>query len=158
VSWDNGGLQIEASNSSLEQILRRVATVTGARLEGFTQDQRIFGNYGPGPACDVLSKLLDGSRYNLFMVGCREADAPLEIVLSTRLTVSPHTAANNQNRNEADDQLKPEPPPGSASPPPNQDPFNIGGPPMDPQKHMEEILQRQHKIDQEQQQQNSQQQ
>jgi hypothetical protein len=96
----------------------------------------------------------------VFMVGCRDANAPLEIVLSIRPPASAHTAPNNQSRSnsvrdEADDRLRPEPPPEPPSPPPNQDPFNVGGPPTDPQQHMQEILQRQQKIDQEQPQQNN---
>src|ERR1700722_19490665 len=61
VSWDGRSLEIEASNSSLNQILHQVAAATGARLQGLTQDQRVFGRYGPGPGRDVLWKLLDGS-------------------------------------------------------------------------------------------------
>jgi hypothetical protein len=68
MTWDSSGLEIEASNSSLNQILHQVATVTGAKLEGLTQDQRVFGNYGPGQSSDVLLKLLDGSGYNVLMM------------------------------------------------------------------------------------------
>ena len=60
--WDSQGLKIDASNSSLAQILKDVATATGARWQGLEQDQRIFGSYGPGPARDVLTQLLDGLR------------------------------------------------------------------------------------------------
>src|ERR1700677_2871 len=68
VSWDGRGLEIEAFNSSLDQILQQVAADTGAKLEGLsqdqrmgdqrvfleglTQDQRIFGTYGSGSARD----------------------------------------------------------------------------------------------------------
>jgi hypothetical protein len=84
IRWDSRSLEIEASNSSLDQILRQVAAATGAKLEGLTQDprlfdqrifdqrifdQRIFGTYGPGPGRDVLSKLLEGSGYNVVMYG-----------------------------------------------------------------------------------------
>ena len=158
VSWDSRGLEIEASNSSLSQILHQIAADTGAKLEGLTQDQRVFGSYGPGPRSDVLLKLLDGSGYNVLMIGGRDAATPLEIVLSARLPASPQTATNNQNRgnsvnDEAGKQLKPELQPNYPSEPqPIQNPFASGGPPRDPQEFMQEILQRQQKIDQQQEQ------
>ena len=161
VSWDSRGLEVEASNSSLNQILHQIAADTGAKLEGLTQDQRVFGSYGPGPECDVLSKLLDGSGYNVLMIGSRDADAPLEIVLSARSPASPQTVANNQNRdNSADDvarkQHEPDPPPVSPTGPSGiqsaQNPFGNGEPPRDSLQFMQEILERQQKIDQQQQQ------
>lgn len=156
VSWDSRGLKIEAFNSSLNQILHQVAADTGAKLEGLTQDQRVFGSYGPGPESDVLWKILDGSGYNVLLMGGRDADAPLEIVLSARSPASLQTAANNQKRSdseddEADKQIEPEP----QGPQPVQNPFGNGEAPRDPVRFMQEILQRQQKIDQQQQNQQS---
>jgi hypothetical protein len=151
VSWDSRGLEIEASNSSLDQILHQVAAKMGVKLEGLTQDQRIFGTYGPGPARDVLSKLLEGFGYNVLMIGGREADAPLEVIFFVGSPASPQTAANNRNRsNPGDDDaaqpLEPEPPPA----PPMKTPFGNGdsGRPETPQQIMQDILDRQQKIDQ----------
>lgn len=156
VSWNNRGLEIEASNSSLNQILHQVAVDTGAKLEGLTQDQRVFGRYGPGPASDVLWKLLEGSGYNVVLIGGPGFDTPLEIVLSVRSPASPHTTANDQNRGE---QSKTEPPPNYPPEPPHpepvQNPFGKGDPPRDPMQFMQEILQRQQQIDQQQEQQNN---
>jgi hypothetical protein len=156
VSWGSRGLEIEASNSSLNQILHQIAADTGAKLEGLTQDQRVFGSYGPGPRSDVLLKLLDGSGYNVLMIGGHDAATPLEIVLSARLPASPQTAANNQNRSE---RLEPEPKPNYPPEPPGpqqvQNPFGNGGPPRDQLQFMQEILQRQQKIDQQQNEQNN---
>jgi hypothetical protein len=152
VSWDNRGLEIEASNSSLNHILHLVAVETGAKLEGLTQDQRVFGRYGPGPASDVLWKLLDGSGYNVLMIGGPGTDTPLKIVLSVRLPIGPQTAANRPNRTE---QSKPEPPPNYSPEPPRpepvQNPFGNGEPPRDQLQFMQEILQRQQQIDRQQQ-------
>ena len=158
VSWDSRSLEIEAFNSSLDQILHQVATDTGAKLEGLTQDQRIFGTYGPGPARDVLSNLLDGSGYNVLMIGGGDADAPRQVVLTVRSPASPQTAANNRNRSnpEGDDvaePLEPEPP----LPPPMKTPFGNGdsGSPETPQQIMQDILHHQQKIDQQQDRQNN---
>jgi hypothetical protein len=156
VRWDSRGLEIEASNSSLEQILRQVAAETGAKLEGFTQDQRIFGSYGPGPGCDVLSKLLEGSGYNVLIFGRHDADVPLEIILSARSPVSPRMVANGRDRSssEASKLLEPEHRPddssGASSSQANQDPYNVGGQGRDPVQSMQEILRRQQVIDQQQ--------
>jgi hypothetical protein len=160
VSSDARGLEIEASNSSLNRILQQVAADTGAKLEGLAQDQRVFGTYGPGPRSDVLLKLLDGSGYNVLIISGRDSDAPLEIVLSARLSASPQTSANNQNRGL--EQPEPEPQRAYSSEPPRpqpvQNPFGNGEPPRDPMQLMQEILQRQQKIDQQQDQQNNSQQ
>ena len=156
VSSDTRGLKIEASNSSLNRILQQVAADTGAKLEGLAQDQRVFGTYGPGPRSDVLLKLLDGSGYNVLIISGRESDAPFEIILSARLSTSPRTAANNQNRSS--EQPEPEPQQAYSSEPrpqPVQNPFGNGEPPRDPMQLMQEILQRQQKIDQQQEQQNN---
>jgi hypothetical protein len=128
-------------------------------LEGLTQDQRVFGSYGPGPRRDVLLKLLDGSSYNVLMIGARDTDAPLEIVLSARSPASPQTGANNQNRSNSA-QLAPEPQPSDSPEPPRpqpiQNPFGNGEPARDSLQFMQEILQRQQQIDQKQQQQDQQ--
>jgi hypothetical protein len=152
VSWDSRGLEIEAFNSSLNQILHQVAADTGAKLEGLTQDQRVFGSYGPGPGSDVLWTLLDGSGYNVLLLGGRDADAPLEIVLSARSPARLQTATNNQNRSNPEDddaEIPLEPP----SAPPTVTPFGNGdsGKPENPQQIMQDILNRQQKIDQQQQ-------
>jgi len=152
VSWDSRGLEIEAFNSSLNQILHQVAADTGAKLEGLTQDQRIFGSYGPGPWSDVLWKLLEGSGYNVLLVGGRDADPPLEIVLSASSPASPHAATNNLNRSNSEDDDA-DPPPEPPRPPPMKTPFGNGdsGSPETQQQIMHDILERQQKIDQQQQ-------
>ena len=50
VAWNSKGLRIDAANSSLQQILKDVATATGAKISGLGADQRVFGTFGPGPA------------------------------------------------------------------------------------------------------------
>jgi hypothetical protein len=84
VVWDSQGLSIDAQNSSLEQILRDFSTATGAKVEGLASDERVFGFYGPGQARDVLSQLLQGSGYNVIMIGDQGQGAPRQIVLSVR--------------------------------------------------------------------------
>jgi hypothetical protein len=158
VRWDRRGLEIEAANSSLNQVLHQVAADTGAKLKGLAQDQRLFGSYGPGPERDVLLKLLDGSGYNVLMIGGGNTDAPLEIVLSAKSPGSPQTATNRIT--PPDDELNPQPEDALESPlnPTVQQQFPAGNDvkTTDPQQFMQDILARQQKIDQQQQQQNQQ--
>jgi hypothetical protein len=92
VVWDSHGLRIDATNSSLQQILTDVSTETGAKVEGLDDDQRIFGTFGPGAAREVLAQLLEGSGYNFLMIGDQGQGTPRQIVLSTRTTGSPLAA------------------------------------------------------------------
>jgi len=84
VVWDSQGLFIQASNSSLDQILNDISLKTGAKVEGMGADERIFGTYGPGPARDVLTELLEGTGYNILLVGDLGQGTPRRIVLSGR--------------------------------------------------------------------------
>jgi hypothetical protein len=105
VTWDSQGLRIEAANSSLRQILKDVSAATGATVSGLDTDQRVFGAYGPGPAHEVLSKLLQGSGYNILMTGDQGQGTPREIHL-TSLHGSggaPATAAAKASDDDDDD-------------------------------------------------------
>ena len=148
---------MDASNSSLLQILKDVATATGASVEGLNSDQRIFGRYGPGPARDVLSQLLDGSGYNVVMVGDLGQGTPRQIMLSSQPKGPAPPVANNQNNTpdenaDAQDQPQPQPPP-QQQPPAIRNGFTPGMPPRTPQQIMQEMQQRQQQIEQMQQQQ-----
>lgn len=152
VVYDSRGLFILASNSSLAQILKDVSTDTGAKVEGLgadprMTDQRIFGTYGPGPARDVLSQLLDGSGYNILLVGDRGQGTPRRIVLSAKGGSAAQTAANNapaQPSSDDTDTDQPAPEPEVEQPPPP--PPSPTGPPVPirtPQQIMQEVQQRQ---------------
>jgi hypothetical protein len=152
VVWNSQGLHIEASNSSLEQILKDVATATGAKVQGFGADERIFGSYGPGKARDVLSQLLDGSGYNVIMIGDQGQGTPREIVMSVQPRGDAPPATNSQavaNDENADSEDQPQPQP--PAPPPIRNGFAPGAPPRTPQQIMQEMQQRQQQLQQTQQ-------
>ncbi len=160
VEWNSRGLRIEAANSSLQQILKDVATATGAKVSGLGADQRIFGTYGPGAARDVLSQLLDGSGYNVLMIGDRGQGTPRQIVLSKPPTgpapaVASNLGMNNDDSGSADVEEPPQPQP---PPPPLQPHQNMpnglgpGAQPHTPQQLLQEMQQRQQRIEQMQQQ------
>ena len=163
VVWNSHGLSISAANSSLQQILKDVATVTGIKVDGFSADQRIFGAYGPGSARDVLSQLLQGSGYNVLMIGDMAPGTPRQIVLSARQNggAQPQPRNNqsgNQEDNEQEEQIVQEPEPPQPQQPQIQPMqprpgFPNGPMPRTPQQIMEEMQQRQQQIQQQQQQQ-----
>ena len=143
ISWDSHGLKIEATNSSLGQILNEISTDTGTKVEGFNRDQRVFGTYGPGPAREVLSELFDGSGYNVLMVGGQGDAPPSRIVLSISGPAGPQPPPNTQSQSDEDieaeqpppEQPAPQPPPPmpqqTPQPTPLRNPFG-GGPPLVP--------------------------
>jgi vacuolar-type H+-ATPase subunit F/Vma7 len=156
ITWDSSGLRINAANSSLKQILGDVATATGARVEGFGSDERVFGEYGPGQLRDVLSQLLQGSGYNILMIGDQTQGAPLQIVLSARRSGSAPAMAGapSQGQNdddsaadsEVDDQPQPMPVPPAIRP--GFGPGAPGGPVRAPQQVIEEMQRQQQQLQQ----------
>jgi len=170
VVWDATGLRINASNSSLQQILSEVSTETGTKVEGLNADQRVYGEYGPGKARDVLSQLLQGSGYNLLLAGDIGQGAPRQIILSPRRTGpgdAPNTAVTMNGLQPEPDEDVPEQP--EEQPPiqapqmpitqrPGFGPGGPGGPVRTPQQVMEEMQQRQILQQQQMQQQEQQQQ
>jgi len=129
VTWDKQGLRIDAANSSLAQILEDVATATGAKVEGFDADQRIFGVYGPGQARDVLSQLLLGSGYNVMLVGDQGQGTPRVIVLSSRHAGTAVQAANAAPDSDEDADTDEEPAQQPQATPPTRPGFAPGGSP-----------------------------
>lgn len=78
---------MQADNSSLSDILHQVSRASGMKIEGLvigsSRDQRVFGSYGPGAPRDVLSELLNGTGYNVMMLGATPSGAPRELALTS---------------------------------------------------------------------------
>jgi hypothetical protein len=83
VLYANGQLQVRADNSSLNQILRSISHLTGLKITGGVEEQRVFGNYGPGPLSTVLATLIDGTGANILLLG-GNAQTPPELILTSR--------------------------------------------------------------------------
>jgi hypothetical protein len=84
VSFRGGQLTITAQNSTLGDILRAVRNQTGAAVEvPASATERVAGNFGPGPARDVLSSLLNGSHFNYLLLGSAASPEALERVILT---------------------------------------------------------------------------
>jgi hypothetical protein len=75
VTYIDGKLRVVAKNSTLRDILKAIATKTGAAIEiPEGANERVVSQLGPAPPRDVIAALLNGSHYNYVLVGT-EADA-----------------------------------------------------------------------------------
>lgn len=111
VSLASGKLAVTANNSSLSQILLQISKASGMKIDGLQRggsaDPRVFGSYGPGTPLSVLSSLLDGTNYNVLMMGTTPTGAPREMMLSLRGPAgvrAPAVARNVENENPDDAQ------------------------------------------------------
>jgi hypothetical protein len=89
ISLSAGKLAVKADNSSLVQILDQLGKSGGMSISGLNQDQRVFGDYGPGNPSQILSELLEGAGYNVLMLGVTREGTPKELVLSERGNAPP---------------------------------------------------------------------
>jgi hypothetical protein len=148
VTWDSHGLRIDAQNSSLQQILHDLSAASGVKVEGMGSDQRVFGVYGPGQARDVLSQLLQGSGYNIMLIGDQGEGMPRQIVLSSRQTgnapeVANGGAAESVDEDVQENDVEEQPPPVPATARPG---FGQGESVRTPQQVMQEMQQRQQQM------------
>jgi hypothetical protein len=97
VTTGNNELSVKADNSSLAQILHQVSSETGMKLDGLGGDERVFGSFGPGAPREVLTSLLNGTSYNVMMVGDLPNGAPRELLLTSRVSGGASPANTNQN-------------------------------------------------------------
>jgi hypothetical protein len=110
-------LSIRADNSSLSAILHQVAGKSGMQIEGLSGDERVFGTFGPGTPRDVLADLLNGTAYNVVLLGDLSNGAPRQLIL----TPTTHGGAAmppppQVTTDEASNEPEPEPPPPEPAP------------------------------------------
>jgi AMIN domain len=123
VNFQNGRLTIWANKATLAEVLSEIHRQTGAEIPipaDAGQDQ-VIANLGPGPARDVLTALLNGSRFNFILVGSdRDATQLKSVILSARGEGASQPAI--QIPATPVEQSDPEPPPQEVPPPPEQQP------------------------------------
>ena len=95
VTYRDGLLTIDAHNSSLADVLTAVAEKTGVAIDvppSAASLERIVEHSGPGPATDVLSRLLNGSAFDFVIVGSPQAPhTPTRILLMVHASTTPAT-------------------------------------------------------------------
>jgi hypothetical protein len=91
VAFQHGLLIITAENSTLGDILRAVRNQTGAAVDvPGNATERVVGSFGPGPARDVLSSLLNGSHFNYVLLGsATNPDALEHVILTVKSSADP---------------------------------------------------------------------
>jgi hypothetical protein len=110
-------LSIRADNSSLTAILHQVAGKSGMQIEGLSGDERVFGTFGPGAPRDVLADLLNGTAYNVVLLGDLSDGAPRQLILTptthggTAPTPAPQASTTDEAANEPEAVEVPPPPP-----------------------------------------------
>jgi hypothetical protein len=182
VTYQNSQLTILARNSTLGDILRAVRKQTGATVDAPSNaTQRVVGQFGPGPARDVLASVLDASDFNYVLLGSPSNPNSLtRVIVTTKSSApapsngavaqapQPQTSDDSQDTTASDDSDQP-PPSESFVPQDNQqtqdnqssDDQNAQDQNQNPQKSPEQLLQeleRQQMIQQQQMQQQQQQQ
>jgi len=103
VSFQGGQLMIAAQNSTLGDILKAVRTQTGATIDyPGNASERVVGNFGPAPARDVLTSLLNGSHFNYMLLGsATDPDALDRVILTAK---SGGSVANNMQQSNPTEQ------------------------------------------------------
>jgi hypothetical protein len=96
VTANNHELTVKAENSSLSQILHQVSSATGMKLDGLGGDERVFGSFGPAAPREVITALLNGTSYNVLMVGDLPNGAPRQLLLTRKASggASPSSTAS----------------------------------------------------------------
>ena len=83
VSYQNGQLTIDSQNATLSQVLHSVQSQTGASLDmpPGAGSERVVAKLGPGNPKDVLSALLNGSKFNYVILGEPNSSAVQKVIL-----------------------------------------------------------------------------
>jgi hypothetical protein len=90
VNFTNDVLTIVAENSTLGDVLRAVGTQTGAAIEMLTDaTERVVAHLGPGPARDVVTKLMNGSHFNYVILGSTAQPDHIDRVILTPMVGAP---------------------------------------------------------------------
>jgi hypothetical protein len=112
VTYQNGLLTIDATNSTLSQVLRSVQAQTGASVEmpASAANERVMMQLGPGRPRDVLNTLLNGSKFNYIILGMTENPGGVQkVILTTRLSTPTVNTAQNNGPGQVQPQYQPPP-------------------------------------------------
>ena len=110
VSFQNGELTIDATNSTLSQVLRAVQSRTGAAIDipGGAGNERVAGRLGPGQPRDVLNALLNGSKFDYVILGVTgNPGAVQKVILTPRQGGATTTAQSNNPPQQMPDDESP---------------------------------------------------
>jgi hypothetical protein len=101
VNFQNGELTINASNSTLSQVLRAVQLRTGASIDipAGAGSERVVAQLGPGQPQDVLNTLLNGSKFDYVILGVNGNPGEVQKVILTPKQNGTATSVNSAQNN-----------------------------------------------------------
>ncbi len=113
VRFENGLLSIHANKVSLSEVLFAVHERTGADVEiaAGAEQEKVVVDLGPGPAPDVLSQLLNGSRFNFLIISAPNDPKSVDRVILTMRNGGVPPVASSQEADKPEAQ-----PPVAAAP------------------------------------------
>jgi len=151
VTYQNGLLSVESTNARLGDIFNAIRAKAGIQFEGLPTGQekdRVAGKFGPAPADQVLTSLLQGSHFDYVIIGMPENPSLVQRVILTpnpgsgAVAAAPGTqpvqhAEGDEDDDSGDDSSaeSPDQAQGSQQPPPAQGAQHPAGP-----KNAEELL------------------
>jgi len=126
VSFRQGLLAIKANKATLSDVLFAVQQRTGAEvaIAAGADQEKVVADLGPGPAPDVLSRLLNGSKFNFMILSAANDPQKLERVILSPRNESAVVVPQPPAQNEVEDDEPPTAPPAAQvkTPPTNNPP------------------------------------
>jgi hypothetical protein len=139
ITFQDGRLRLVSNKASLAEVLNEIRTHLNADIlvPAGAEQEVVAVALGPSTPRDVISKLLDGSRYNFIIVGTdADANQVERVVLSPKTVIAesalapPPPVAQTQSPDGSADPPPPTPPPptedvqpqGDSNPPPDTTP------------------------------------
>lgn len=116
VSYRDGMLTVQASNSTLNSVVAAIRNKTGIEFEGWENvPDRVVLSLGPAPAGEVLSAIFSGSRFDFVAVGRPDSPGIVQRVILTsknqpgattaqQRPVQQNTGQEGDDEDNADDQ------------------------------------------------------
>jgi AMIN domain-containing protein len=113
VTFRNGMLTIRSTSASLSEILYAVHQRTGAdvTLSAGAEQEKVAADIGPAPAPDVLTRLLNGSKFNYMIVSSASDPRVLDKVILSPKAVGAITPLPPMTPSSDFDDDAPTPPP-----------------------------------------------
>jgi len=132
VSFRDGLLSIRANKATLSEVLFAVHQRTGAEvaLSAGAEQEQVVADIGPGPAPEVLARLLNGSRFNFMILSSATNPGGLDrVILTPRGEGGGTPMPSMPNGNDDADDDAPPPPAAARVEMPQPKPA-ADGPPM----------------------------
>jgi hypothetical protein len=141
VSFHDGMLAIRSNKATLSDVLHAVQQRTGAEvsISAGAEQEKVVANIGPAPAPEVLSQLLNGSKFNFLILNAANDPQRLdriiltprpEHVVSNQPPAAPVMPVSVEDDPQPESSLQPPPPPAAHNVPPPGTPPGAQQPPQ----------------------------